>query len=267
MNETVSADPIRTAVRAHYAARAEQADSCCGDGGDCCSPEVTFYSDHETIALPDDVASFSLGCGNAVGGAGLMPGETVLDLGSGGGLECFIAARAVGESGQVIGVDMTPEMLTRARKAADRMGLANVEFREGLIEALPVDSAAVDVIISNCVINLSPDKPAVLSEVHRVLKPNGRLAISDVVTRTVVPEEFRQDLSLWSGCASGALSVADWEQGLLELGFENVQIAARADDDSWSEIIPETELFSALITARKRFSDSAIRRFGDSLNR
>ena len=251
MSAEDSSNSILAAVRLHYAARAEQGDSCCGDG-DCCGTEVTFYSTDETIALPQDVATFSLGCGNAVGGADLQPGETVLDLGSGGGLECFIAARLVGEGGRVIGVDMTSEMLDRSRAAAGRMGLANVEFREGLIESLPVETAAVDVIISNCVINLSPNKPAVLAEMQRVLKPGGRLAISDVVSRDAVPDEFRRDMSLWSSCASGALSLMEWKQGLLELGFEDIRIAARADDDSWSAILPETELFSALITARKR---------------
>jgi SAM-dependent methyltransferase len=244
-------ESILTAVRTHYAARAVQADSCCGDG-DCCESDVTFYSADETLALPEDVASFSLGCGNAVGGADLKPGETVLDLGSGGGLECFIAARAVGPAGRVIGVDMTPEMLTRARASADRMGLSNVEFREGYIESLPVEPGSVDVIISNCVINLSPEKSAVISEMQRVLKPGGRLAISDVVAGRAVSAEARGDMQLWSSCASGALSVTEWERGLLEMGFENIRIAARLGDDSWGEIIPDAELFSALITAKKR---------------
>jgi SAM-dependent methyltransferase len=198
------------------------------------------------------VAGFSLGCGNAVGGADLKPGETVLDLGSGGGLECFIAAREVGPAGRVIGVDMTPEMLARARSAADRLGSGNVEFREGFIESLPVESGTIDVIISNCVINLSPDKPSVLSEMHRVLKPGGRIAISDVVAGREVPKDVRQDMNLWSSCASGALGAGEWERGLLELGFVNVAIAARAGDDSWSAVIPDAGLFSALITARKQ---------------
>jgi len=252
MSAEDSSNSILAAVRLHYAAHAVQGDSCCGDGGDCCGPEAGVYPVDEITALPDDVAGFSLGCGNAVGEAGLRAGETVLDLGSGGGLECFIAARRVGEGGRVIGVDMTPEMLDRARAAAGRMGLANVEFREGLIESLPVETATVDVIISNCVINLSPNKPAVLAEMQRVLKPGGRLAISDVVARDAVPDEFRRDMSLWSSCASGALSIVEWEQGLLEFGFEDIRLAARADDDSWSAVLPETELFSALITARKR---------------
>ncbi|HUF38396.1 MAG TPA: arsenite methyltransferase [Anaerolineales bacterium] len=250
MTAKITPDEILTAVQAHYAVRAVQGDSCCGD--DCgCGPEAAFYSDSEMLALPEDVAAFSLGCGNAVGGASLQPGETVLDLGSGGGLECFIAAREVGETGRVIGIDMTPEMLVRARAAADRMGLANVEFREGYIEALPVDSQTVDVIISNCVINLSPDKNAVLAEMHRVLKPGGRLAISDVVAGREVPGEAREDMRLWSSCASGALPIDDWERGLLALGFENIHITARAEDDTWSAAVPEAELFSALITAIK----------------
>lgn len=242
---------IRTAVRAHYAARAEQSDSCCGDACGC-GTEASFYSPVEILDLPEDVAAFSLGCGNAVGGADLQPGETVVDLGSGGGLECFIAARAVGSQGRVIGIDMTPEMLTRARTAAVRMGLPNVEFREGYIEALPVVSGTVDVVISNCVVNLSPDKPAVLAEMHRVLKPGGRIAISDVVAGSSVPEESRADLQLWSSCASGALSVEEWQRGLSELGFDDVRISARLGDDSWSAVIPDAGLFSALITASKQ---------------
>ena len=155
-----SPEQIRTAVQQHYAQHALSSSSCCGDS--CC--DNNLYSADLLIDLPQDVSNFSLGCGDPLSQAALKPGDTVLDLGSGGGLDCFLAARQVGPSGRVIGVDMTPEMLARARAAAERMGISNVEFRHGLLEELPVEDDSVDMIISNCVINLAPDKSAVLGK-------------------------------------------------------------------------------------------------------
>ncbi len=232
----------RAAVEKHYSQRAKTSSSCC-------SPETGFYSDAEINLMPADVAGFSLGCGNAVGEAGLQPGETVLDLGSGGGLECFIAAKQVGEAGRVIGIDMTDDMLARARGAAVRMGFDNVEFRKGLIEDLPVESQSVDVILSNCVINLSPDRPAVFLEMGRVLKPGGRIVISDVVSETPIPQQYREDMALWSACASGAITVDEWREGLLGLGFADITITPVDAQDEYAELIPESRPYSAIIKA------------------
>lgn len=245
---------VRDAVRDHYAARAVSSTSCCSpsDGSsDCCGPEIKFHSLDLIGELPTDVAEFSLGCGDAVSLAALQPGETVVDLGSGGGLECFIAAKQVGETGHVIGVDMTPEMLAKAREAGARMGLANVEFREGFIEEMPVEGGTVDAIMSNCVINLSPDKSRVLAEMHRVLKPGGRIAISDIVTKGKIPDVLKANMELWSACASGALPVAEWEAGLLALGFTDIQIAPNGQTHKWLSKLPIGMPFSAAITARK----------------
>lgn len=254
MSTPQTLDPIRDAVREHYAARAISSTSCCGpssDSSDCCGTESKFYSLDLIADLPADVSDFSLGCGDAVSLAALQPGETVVDLGSGGGLECFIAAKQVGETGHVIGVDMTPEMLTRAREAGKRMGLENVEFREGYIEMMPVEDATVDVIMSNCVINLSPDKARVLAEMHRVLKPGGRIAISDIVTKGQIPELLKANMELWSACASGALPVAEWEGGLRELGFTDIQVVPNGQTHEWLSKLPVGMPYSAAITARK----------------
>lgn len=245
---------IHSAVREHYASRAVSSTSCCGpsDGNpDCCGPEASFYTPDLIADLPADVSEFSLGCGDAVSLAALQPGEVVVDLGSGGGLECFIAAKQVGETGHVIGVDMTPEMLTRARQAGERMGLTHVEFREGFIEEMPVESDSVDVIISNCVINLSPDKSLVLREMQRVLKPGGRIAISDIVTKGQIPEALQLNMELWSECASGALPVGEWEEGLRALGFVDVKVEPNGQTHEWLSKLPVGMPFSAAITARK----------------
>ena len=199
--------PIHDAVREHYAERARKSDSCCGpdSGSACCDTKNVIYPDELLAAVPGDVASFSLGCGDPISLAELQSGQSVLDLGSGGGLDCFLAAKKVGESGHVIGVDMTPEMLAKARASAERMGMTNVEFRHGFLEALPVDDNSIDVTISNCVINLSPDKAKVFNEVFRVLRPGGKLAVSDIVTDGPLPEAIKQSMSMWAGCVAGAV--------------------------------------------------------------
>ncbi len=201
--------------------------------------------------MPEDVANFSLGCGDPISLAGLQPGEIVLDLGSGGGLDCFLAARQVGQAGTVIGVDMTPEMLARARASAERLQIRNVEFREGYLESLPVEDASVDVVISNCVINLSPDKPQVFREIYRVLKPGGRLAVSDIVTHGALPEGLRKDMQAWGACVAGALDMQDYTRGLKEAGFNDT--AVQPKDGGGNPIpIPATgQPFSATITALK----------------
>ena len=232
-------DEIRRAVRENYARVSERATSapCCSgaSASPCCgsaapaSAEATSarlgYSEEELAAVPEG-ADMGLGCGNPQALAALQAGETVLDLGSGGGFDCLLAARQVGPEGHVIGVDMTPEMVHKARENARRGGFANVEFRLGEIEHLPVADATVDVIMSNCVINLSPDKPAVYREAFRVLRPGGRIAVSDVVrlSNEPFPAAIRDDLALLSGCVAGAASAGEVEAMLCDAGFVEIRV-------------------------------------------
>ena len=239
-------DSIRENVRDFYADRARNASSCCGDASQNLLYESDLLSD-----LPDDVAGFSLGCGDPITLAELQPGEVVLDLGSGGGLDSFLASKQVGESGFVIGIDMTPEMLERATKAAQRLGFGNVEFRQGYLEEMPVDDQSVDVIISNCVINLSPDKPKVFAEMFRTLKPGGRVSVSDIVTSGELPDKVRKDMLAWGACIAGALEMDEYIQGLEQVGFEGVSLVAKTGDGELMDGIPQDSLFSASITARK----------------
>ena len=230
---------IREEVRHRYGEVVRRNTGCCGSNSSCCNGDVAVdllangtrlgYTVDELLAAPQG-ANMSLGCGNPGAIASLKPGEIVLDLGSGGGFDCFLAARQVGEAGRVIGVDMTPDMLGRARENAAKAGFANVEFRLGEIEHLPVADNTVDVIISNCVINLSPDKQSVFRDAYRVLKPGGRLAIADTVATAPLPEEARQDLALWASCISGSAFVGDLEKMLQEAGF--VEIRIRPKDES-----------------------------------
>lgn len=223
---------VHDVVRESYAKVATgQQNGCCAPGVGCCdterptatSADKLGYSADEIAALPEG-ADLGLGCGNPQAIASLKPGETVLDLGSGAGFDCFLASRSVGSTGYVIGVDMTPEMLTKARANAAKVNAANIEFRLGQIEQLPVADTSVDAIISNCVINLSPDKPQVFREAFRVLKPGGRLAVADIVRTAELPPEIASDLAALCGCVAGAASVNELEKLLRDSGFEQIRI-------------------------------------------
>ena len=235
----LEASEITESVRKRYGQIAKDGKSGCGcaPSGSCCGSQSDSqsavsmqigYSAEDLQSVPEG-SNLGLGCGNPHAIASLRPGETVLDLGSGAGFDSFLAARQVGETGRVIGVDMTPEMIAKARGHAKTAGCANVEFRLGEIEHVPVLDASVDVIMSNCVINLSPDKPAVFREAFRVLRPGGRLAISDVVATAELPEAVRNDLALYSSCIGGALTITELETILTETGFENVRIQPKEE--------------------------------------
>jgi SAM-dependent methyltransferase len=216
---------IKDAVRERYGQAALRVgESCCGTSA--CNDAISsnLYSDEETGAVPDKAAAASLGCGNPSALAELKPGETVLDLGSGGGIDVLLSARRVGPTGKAYGLDITDEMLALARENQRKAGVANVEFLKGEIEAIPLPDNSVDVIISNCVINLSGDKDAVLREAFRVLKPGGRFAVSDIVTRGAIPDALRRDMLLWVGCIAGALDEEDYRAKLDTAGFEAVTV-------------------------------------------
>jgi SAM-dependent methyltransferase len=243
--ETPAADEeIRQAVRDRYAGIVTEGTSCCGpsasSGCGCApSPEAVSselgYSAEELAAAPDG-ANLGLGCGNPTALADLVPGETVLDLGSGGGFDCFLAADRVGPTGHVIGVDMTPEMLNRARENASRAGHDNVEFRLGEIEHLPVADASVDAIISNCVVNLSPDKGQVFAEAFRVLGPGGRLMVSDIVLDALLPAEVAASLDAYTSCIAGAALRADYLAAIDAAGFADVEIVTERGFDLDDEL-------------------------------
>ena len=229
---TRAPEEIKKAVRERYAAAARRAATagCCGPAvSDCCSEDpagfgASAYGDLAPGEVPDVARLASLGCGNPTAIAGLRPGERVLDLGSGGGLDVFLAARQVGPTGFVYGLDMTDEMLALARANQLAAGVHNAEFRKGEIEKIPLPDAAVDVVISNCVINLSTDKPAVFREAHRVLVPGGRFAVSDIVARRPLSEAERADLASWAGCLAGALTAEEFLAGLAGAGFKDATV-------------------------------------------
>ncbi len=231
---TKKSEKIKQHVKKHYAELAKGT-SCC-DATTCCGPsskasyaKMIGYSDGELKGLPDSVTGTVAGCGNPTALADLREGDVVLDLGSGGGIDAFLAAKKVGPKGKVIGVDMTEEMVQLAKENAERMKVENVEFRLGEIENLPVEDGAVDVIISNCVINLSPDKDKVFSEAFRVLRPGGRMLISDIVSQGELPDEIRENLEMWAACVAGALDEKVYLQKIMNAGFEKVEVIAKND--------------------------------------
>jgi SAM-dependent methyltransferase len=258
---------IKEMVRARYGgiATASKASCCAPAAASCCGADVADaatdkarrmgYSEAELAAVPEG-ANLGLGCGNPQAIAALMPGETVVDLGSGAGFDCFLAARQVGESGRVIGVDMTHEMLHKARDNAARIGAGNVEFRLGELEHLPIADNTADVVLSNCVINLVPDKAQVFREAFRVLKPGGRLAVSDIVATAPLPAEWRADPELLCGCVAGAASAERIASWLAEAGFVAVRIIPKPES---RELIATwapgrnlaDHIVSAIIEARK----------------
>ncbi len=270
---------MRDTVRAAYGARAEMSESCCGtaakedlppaagaketqtgqpeEKSSCCSgshaipvEDITFltgYSEDDVAGVPKEAEEISLGCGNPTALANLQPGETVLDIGSGGGIDTFIAAKKVGSSGYVIGVDMTPAMLNRARSAAQCSYISNVEFRYGHAESLPVENESVDVIISNCVINLCEDKGVVFNEAFRTLKPGGRLEISDMVTSRALSVAERMNVMEWAECVSGALPETEYLDLIAQAGFENIGVRRSATAGEMNGV----RVYSAIVSARK----------------
>jgi SAM-dependent methyltransferase len=243
-------EEIRGAVQDRYARIAKQAPE-----NSCCSPQSDqfskLYDDSMLEVLPAEGELFSLGCGDPVTIASLQPGDVVLDLGSGAGLDCFLAAEKVGPTGRVIGVDMTPEMIERAETNKSRLELENVEFRSGQIERLPVEDDSVDVILSNCVINLAPDKRAVFADAYRVLKPGGRISVSDIVTDGEFSTEAREDLRSWAECVSGAIDLEAYLAVMREVGFQDIEVRSK-DRASAMQTGPTPELFSARIVGWKK---------------
>jgi SAM-dependent methyltransferase len=219
---------VQEAVKEKYGAIARSVGTgtgCCGPAGSECDPIASnLYSQTEVGGLPPEAVAASLGCGNPTALAGLQPGQVVLDLGSGGGIDVLLSAKRVGPTGKVYGLDMTDDMLTLARENQRKAGATNVEFLKGTIESIPLPDASVDVIISNCVINLSADKDRVLREAFRVLKPGGRLAVSDVIVRGAVPADIRRNVELWVGCVAGALDESDYRAKLTAAGFESIDV-------------------------------------------
>ncbi|MES9855173.1 MAG: arsenite methyltransferase [Sedimenticola sp.] len=273
MGEKLSVDDVRSSVRETYAQVARQSENsssteagCCS-GSSCCAPEVATlqsaesvsvglgYSQEDVTVIPDG-ANMGLGCGNPQAIAALKPGEVVVDLGCGGGFDAFLAAQQVGSDGQVIGVDMTPDMVSKARKNVAKSDFENIDIRLGEIEHLPVADSSVDVIISNCVINLSPEKAQVCIDAFRVLKPGGRLAISDIVATEPLPESVLNDLALISGCISGASTIDDHLTMLKAAGFADIVITERPESRAFiADWVPgsglEEYVVSATIEARK----------------
>ncbi len=267
--QTSTADQIRAAVHEAYGAVAsrKQQGGCCTGSGDasCCgSPDTSStrlgYSEADLATVPEG-ADLGLGCGNPHAVASLRPGERVLDLGSGAGLDAFLAARQVGPTGRVIGVDMTPGMIERARGNAAKVGMNDVDFRLGDIERLPIDDASIDVIMSNCVVNLAPDKAAVFREAYRVLAPGGRLAIADMVALGDLPAAIASDPAAYTGCVAGAATVAALQRMLADAGFRDVHISVKAQSghlagDLRSCAPPSPVVAPALIEAVKPTPDA-----------
>jgi len=262
------AEKIKKFVQQSYGKRAQEqakaGSSCCPSGvpSSCCTPgEVKaraemLYTKEELEALPQSVADFALGCGNPIAIAELNAGEIVLDLGSGGGIDCFLAAQRVGAMGRVIGLDMTPEMIRLARENAQKIGAENVEFRLGEMEHMPVENNSVDVVISNCVINLSTDKDAVFREAFRVLKPGGRLSISDIVLLQDLPQDIRDSLEHWAGCVAGALKKDVYLDMIRAAGF--VEVVAEAAEVPF---LVETDRGQTYLDLRDKIASIRVKAF------
>ncbi len=261
---TTNTDDIRDKVKEHYAEIASQTTS-----GGCCTAETNAsmlsqsvgYSGDQLNAIPAD-ANLGLGCGNPTAIAGIRTGETVVDLGSGGGIDCFLAAKAVGLEGRVIGVDMTDEMLDRARRNAAKGGYANVEFRKGLIEELPIEDATADLVISNCVINLSPDKPRVFREVNRVLKSGGRMVVSDLVVTEDLPAAVRGSVEAYCGCVAGAMQVDEYLGAIRDAGFEDVEELSRS---SYGELLSGDPEFVARLAEEYGADAASVARWASAV--
>jgi len=246
----MSHDKIRETVREGYAKIASKSGSCCATSSCCGTKHVeekisnkTGYAKSDLEVAPEG-ADLGLGCGNPIAYASLKAGETVLDIGSGAGLDCFIAANKVGRNGSVIGIDMTPEMIEKARTNAKKGDYANVEFRQGIIEEMPVDDSCIDVVISNCVVNLSPDKHKVFSEAFRVLRPGGRMLVSDIVLLKELPEAVRNSIPAYIQCVAGAMLKEDYLQAAKDAGFEDLKVV---DDQSFSlDIVEHDETLNAV---------------------
>lgn len=244
-----SSQTVREEVRRRYAASATGNSSCADD---CCTTTKAAdlgYSAEDAASAPE-AANLGLGCGNPLAIASLRKGQVVLDLGSGAGFDCFLAAREVGPTGKVIGVDMTQEMLNKARENTQKNGFTNVEFRHGEIEALPVEDNSIDVIISNCVINLSPEKQRVFNEAFRVLKSNGRLAVADMVATAPLPAEVKADWGAYTGCIAGASQINEVEGMLRNAGFKDIKIAPKDPSRSFiREWLPGKKIEEYLVSA------------------
>jgi arsenite methyltransferase len=231
----VSPDDIKSSVKKHYAkvVSSDSAKSCCSQ------PATSFeglikgkiagvvgYSDEELASIPEDAAHNALGCGNPLAFADVKEGEVVLDIGSGAGIDVLLASKKVGESGRVIGLDMTPEMIERGKKNVEEAGVGNIEFRQGEAESMPVEDETVDLIVSNCVINLSPDKKKVFEEAYRILKPGGRILISDIVTHNLL-QKIKDNMNAWVGCVAGALEEEDYLKTIRDAGFKDVEVVGK----------------------------------------
>jgi SAM-dependent methyltransferase len=260
---------LRKIVRKNYAKVVEEGCGCCGPNSSCCSGAVTAeqisgkigYSAEEMGAVPDG-ANLGLGCGNPLAHAAIHEGDTVLDLGSGAGFDCFLAARKVGKTGRVIGVDMTPEMLIKARENAKKAGATNVEFRLGEIEALPVADNSVDLIISNCVINLSPDKARVFREAYRVLKPGGTLMVSDIVLEQDLPKAVLSSVAAYVGCLAGAVRKAVYLDLIHGAGFSEVDVI---EESSYPIELMANDPTAQAVLADLSFPKEEFRHIGESV--
>ena len=249
MPDTLSTpEDLKQIVKDKYTEIVAGAGSCC-DPTSCCTPEddlITFSDDYSVLAGYAPEADYGLGCGLPTEHAGIQPGDTVLDLGSGAGNDAFVARTLVGDAGRVIGVDFTPAMIEKARANAEKLGASNVAFRLGDIEALPVADSAIDVVVSNCVLNLVPDKPRAFAEMHRVLRPGGRFCVSDIVTRGELPPSIRNVAALYAGCVSGAVEEDAYLAMLAEAGFTEVEVAAAktlsVPDEVLAGVLPAEEI-------------------------